>query len=354
MAAPFMASIYALIMQARSIKDPSILMSLVSSTAKQTQYYDSYWDIIYDAPAPVAQQGAGLAQAYDAVHATTTLSVSSISFNDTDHFVNSTDFIIKNGAAQDVTYLLGHLPSRSREAYKAGISNPASNSNSSSAAATLAFSDTKITVPAGGSAKITVEVTLPQGLTAANLPVYGGYITLNGTNGENLVIPYLGVAGSLGNAPKIDPNYSFIYHTTGRFPEAAPDNDTWTIPYPTVGSQPSISAAIDWPALGIEPDSGVPLFRADIIPLGNTPANTTKVLGVDIAGSLYGYPIPWLNTLIKQVPFNGVTQEGTILPEGNYAILLRALNIFGDVNNPDDYVTKQTQSFNIKYNTTAA
>ncbi|KAM0256811.1 hypothetical protein ACHAQJ_004763 [Trichoderma viride] len=354
MAAPIMASIYALIMQARSIKDPKVLMGLVSSTAKQTNYYDSWFGTFYDDPAPVAQQGAGLAQAYDAAHVTTTFSVSSISFNDTDYFINSTDFIIKNGAEQAVTYSLGHLPSRSREAYKTGQSSLAMNTNSSSAAATLAFSDTKITIPAGGSAKIIVEVTPPQGLNATNLPVYGGYITLNGTNGENLAIPYLGVAGSLANAPGIDPDYSFIYHTSGRFPEAAPDNDTWTIPYPTVGSQPSISAAIDWPALGIEADSGIPLLRADIIPLGNTPANTTKVLGVDIAGSLFGYPVQWLNILINSAPFNGVTQEGTILPEGNYAILLRALKIFGDVNNPDDYVTKQTQSFNIKYNSTAA
>ncbi|UKZ77555.1 hypothetical protein TrVFT333_005278 [Trichoderma virens FT-333] len=246
MAAPIMASIYALIMQARSISDPKALMSLVSSTAKQTKYYDSY------------------------------------------------------------------------------------------------------------QAKITAEITLPQGLTASNLPVYGGYITLSGSNGENLVIPYLGVAGSLANAQNIDPNYSFIYHTSGRFPQAAPDNDTWTIPYPTLGSQPSASSSIDYPALGIEVDSGVPLLRADIIPLGNTPAKTTKVLGVDVAGSLVGYPVKWLNTNINQVAFNGVTQEGTILPEGNYAVLLRALKIFGDVNNPNDYVTKQTQSFNIKYASTAA
>ncbi|UKZ51735.1 hypothetical protein TrVGV298_005498 [Trichoderma virens] len=354
MAAPIMASIYALIMQARSISDPKALMSLVSSTAKQTKYYDSYQGMFYDGLAPVAQQGAGLAQVYDAVHATTSLSVSSISFNDTDYFVNSTDFIIRNGAREAITYSIGHLPSRSREAYKTGQSTLARSSISSDAAATLSFSATKLTVPAGGSAKITAEITLPQGLTASNLPVYGGYITLSGSNGENLVIPYLGVAGSLANAQNIDPNYSFIYHTSGRFPQAAPDNDTWTIPYPTLGSQPSASSSIDYPALGIEVDSGVPLLRADIIPLGNTPAKTTKVLGVDVAGSLVGYPVKWLNTNINQVAFNGVTQEGTILPEGNYAVLLRALKIFGDVNNPNDYVTKQTQSFNIKYASTAA
>ncbi|KAK4078596.1 uncharacterized protein Triagg1_2927 [Trichoderma aggressivum f. europaeum] len=356
MAAPIMASIYALIMQARSIKDPKTLMSLVSSTAKQTKYYDSYLGIFYDGLAPVAQQGAGLAQAYDAVHAITSLSVSSFSFNDTDHFVNSTDFTIKNGASRAVIYSISHTPSRSRDTYKIGQSNPSQSSNSSDIAATLAFSEATITVPAGGSAKVTVKVTLPQGLTAANLPIYGGYITLNGSTGEHLVIPYLGVAGSLANTQSIDPYYSFIYHTSGRFPQAAPDNDTWTIPYPTLGSQPSASSSssVDYPALGIEADSGIPLMRADIIPLGGTPAKITKVLGVDVAGSLFGYPVQWLNTNIHQVAFNGITQEGTILPEGNYAVLLRALKIFGDASNPDDYVTKQTQSFNIKYTSTMA
>ncbi|PTB65481.1 subtilisin-like protein [Trichoderma citrinoviride] len=352
MATPLMASIYALIMEARSIKDPKTLMSLVSSTAKQTKYHDYYTGIFYDGLAPVAQQGAGLAQAYDAVHATTSLSVSSISLNDTDHFVNSTAFTISNGAEQAVTYSIGHVPSLSRETYKTGQPTVARSTNPSNATATLTFSETNLTVPAGESVKIIVEVTPPQGLNASNLPVYGGYITLSGSNGESLVVPYLGVAASLKDSRSIDPGYSFIYHTTGRFPQEAPNNDTWTIPYPTVGSQPSTSSSIDYPALGIEADAGIPLLRADIIPLGTTPAKTTNVLGVDIAGSIYGYPVRWLNTQINQVAFNGVTQEGTILPEGNYAVLLRALKIFGDEENPDDYFTKQTGSFNIKYTST--
>ncbi|KAL9484747.1 hypothetical protein ACSS6W_003536 [Trichoderma asperelloides] len=354
MATPLMASIYALIMQARSIKDPKTLLSMVSSTAKQTKYYDLYQSVFYNDPAPVAQQGAGLAQAYDAIHATTTLSVPSISLNDTDHFVNSTDFTIKNGAKQAVTYSIGHIPSRSRDTFKAGVSTPSQNSNSSSAAATLSFSATKVTIPAGGSAKINIRVALPQGLTEANLPVYSGYISLNGTNGEKLVIPYLGVIGSLGSLQGIDAGNSYIYHSTGHSWQPAPNNDTWTIPYPSVGSQASVSAAIDCPALYILANTGVPLIRADIIPLGDTPAKTTKVLGLDTAGSFPGYPIQWVDANIYQTPLNGVTQEGVILPEGSYAVLLRGLKIFGSASNADDYYIVQTQSFNIKYNSTAA
>ncbi|KAM0450192.1 hypothetical protein ACHAO4_006612 [Trichoderma viride] len=354
MAAPLMASIYALIMQARSIKDPKALLSMVSLTAKQTKYRDSYQSILYNDLAPVAQQGAGLAQAYDAIHATTTLSVSSISLNDTDHFVDSTYFTIKNGAKQAVIYSIGHIASRSRDTFKAGVSTPSQSSNSSSSAATLTFSGTKVTIPAGGSAKITVEIALPQGLSKANLPVYGGYITLNGTNGESLVLPYLGVFGSLSSLQGITSSNGYIYHSTGHYWQAAPSNDTWTIPYPSVGSQPPNSAATDFPSLYILVTTGVPLIRADIIPLGNTPANTTKVLGVDTVGSFPGFPVQWVFSNIYQTPFNGVTQEGVILPEGNYAVLLRALKIFGDANNSDDYYTVQTQSFNIKYNSTTA
>ncbi|KAL7927546.1 peptidase S8/S53 domain-containing protein [Trichoderma austrokoningii] len=354
MATPLMASIYALIMQSRSIKDPKALLNLVSSTAKQTNYWDSYQSIIYNDFAPVAQQGAGLAQAYDAIHTTTTLSVSSIFLNDTDHFVNGTDFTIKNNAKQAVTYSISHIPSRSRDTFKDGVSIPSPSSNSSSLAAMLTFSDTKATIPAGGFAKITVEVALPQGLTQANLPVYSGYIALNGTNGENLVLPYLGVFGSLSSLQGIGSSNAYIYHSTGHSWQPAPNNDTWTIPYPSVGSQPSISGAIDFPTLYILANTGVPLIRADITPLGNTSVNTTRILGVDTAGSFPGYPLQWVYTTIFQTPFNGVTQEGVILPEGNYAVILRALRIFGDANNADDYYTVQTQSFNIKYNSTAA
>ena len=49
-----------------------------------------------------------------------------------------------------------------------------------------------------------------------------------------------------------------------------------------------------------------------------------------------------------------MTQEGTVVPEGSYQFLIRALKIYGDVNNPEDYESMLTQTFNIQYNTTVS
>src|SRR5262249_15344406 len=61
------------------------------------------------------------------------------------------------------------------------------------ASATAAFSATTITVPAGGSASVSVTITQP---TAANFFIYGGYIVATpSVGGMPLRVPYMGVTG---------------------------------------------------------------------------------------------------------------------------------------------------------------
>lgn len=357
MATPLMASVYALIMQAQGIRDPKTLLNLVSSTALQLPFYDGT-TLYADELAPVAQQGAGLAQAYKAAHATTFLSVSNIAFNDTDNFVKKTSFAIKNTGKRSVTYTLGHTPSLTMYTYGNGDSHfpaPFPNPIAEGASAKLAFSQNKITVPAGRSAEITVTATPPHGLNASAIPVYSGYVTLNGTNGDGLVIPYLGVVGSLAKLPVLDPDFNYMIHYNVYSTVPAADNTTYIIPYPNSTVALQIDPQPDYPAALIQIDAGSPLLRADLVPLGDTKAkvNTTKVLGVDIVGSLAGYPLPFTSRSYFVSPFTGMTQEGIVAPEGSYQFLIRALKIYGDVNNPKDYESQLTQTFNIQYNTTA-
>lgn len=163
---------------------------MLSSTALQLPIYDG--TTLYNELALVAQQGGGLVQAYDAARATTLLSVSSISFNDTDNFVKKTRFEIKNTGKKSVTYTISHNPTLtmytfgngSTGHYSASFPNPIANG----AAASIAFSQKKMTIPSGGSATITVVATPPQRLNAMEVPFYSGFVTLNATSGEVLAI----------------------------------------------------------------------------------------------------------------------------------------------------------------------
>lgn len=357
MATPLMASIYALLMQARGTKDPKTLLNLVSSTAQQLPFYDGT-TLYANELAPVAQQGAGLAQAYKAAHASTLLSVPSIAFNDTDNFVRRTSFAIKNTGKRSVTYTIGHTPTLTMYTYGTGDGHypaPFPNPIAQGASAKLAFSHDKITIPAGRSADITVVATPPHGLNASAIPVYSGYVTVNGTNGDDLVVPYLGVVGSLAKLPIIDPDFNYMIHYNVYSTTPADDNTTFIIPYPISQFAQPIDPPPDYPGALMQIDAGSPLMRVDLIPLGEAKAklNTTKVLGVEVAGSLPGYPLPFTSRSFFANAFTGMTQDGTIVPEGSYQFLIRALKIYGDDNNPKDYESKLTQTFSIQYNTTA-
>ena len=107
MACPITAAIFALVSEVRGTLDPATLENVISATANPNLFQDGV--DAYPYLAPVAQQGGGLVQAYDAAYATTLLSVSSISFNDTDHFVDTTNFTISNTGVDDVTYSLSNV-----------------------------------------------------------------------------------------------------------------------------------------------------------------------------------------------------------------------------------------------------
>ncbi|RFU78585.1 hypothetical protein TARUN_3628 [Trichoderma arundinaceum] len=357
MATPVMASIYALLMEARGIRDPKTLLNLVSSTALQLPFYDGK-TLYANELAPVAQQGAGLAQAHKAAHISTLLSVPNIAFNDTDNFVKKTSFAIRNTGKKSVTYTLGHTPSLTMYTYGNGDSHfpaPFPNPIAEGASAKLAFSQKKVTIPAGRSADITVVATPPQGLNASAIPVYSGYVTVNGTNGDGLVIPYLGIVGSLAKLPVVDPDFNYMIHYNIYSTDPADDNTIFPLPYPNSSVAYNGANRPDYPAALIQIDAGTPVLRADLIPVGDTKAkvNTTNVLGLDIIGSLSGYPLPFSSRSYYISPFTGMTQEGVVAPEGSYQFVIRALKIYGDVNNPDDYDSKATQTFILKYNETA-
>lgn len=97
--------------------DPALFRRLLTATSKPQTWFDretAHEGVI----APVPQQGAGIVQAYDAVHATAILSVEGIdnddgaaviSFNDSDHFVGEHTFSVRNTGAADLVFALGHV-----------------------------------------------------------------------------------------------------------------------------------------------------------------------------------------------------------------------------------------------------
>ncbi|KAK8007716.1 hypothetical protein PG989_001706 [Apiospora arundinis] len=210
LSAPFAAAVAALVAEARGTKDWRVLRSLLSITAKPT-VRDAPADI-FDKPglelASVAQQGGGLVQAMNAIRAPCEISVHKILFNDTTNRQKAT-FTIRNPTPDAITYDLANIPAGTvytfmPNSWQLGNYGDLINDLYTSDAAELSYPKTgaRVTV-AGNGGQATVEVTAsdPQGVNKTRLPVFSGFLALNGSDGFDYTIPYMGLAGSIDATP---------------------------------------------------------------------------------------------------------------------------------------------------------
>ncbi|KAK7990979.1 peptidase S8/S53 domain-containing protein [Apiospora arundinis] len=183
LSAPFAAAVAALVAEARGTKDWRVLRSLLSITAKPT-VRDAPADI-FDKPglelASVAQQGGGLVQAMNAIRAPCEISVHKILFNDTTNRQKAT-FTIRNPTPDAITYDLANSPAGTvytfmPNSWQLGNYGDLTNNLYTSDAAELSYPKT--------GARVTVA----------------GNGALNGSDGFDYTIPYMGLAGSIDATP---------------------------------------------------------------------------------------------------------------------------------------------------------
>ncbi|EUC41893.1 hypothetical protein COCMIDRAFT_104952 [Bipolaris oryzae ATCC 44560] len=336
MAAPLAAAIYALLSNVRKTFDPQELQNVLAATAKPVQANNdgdiSPW------LAPIAQQGAGLLQAYDAAYATTVLSDSSLAFNDTVRLTDK-NFTISNTGQEAITYELDVIGAATAYTFSNSTTpDPYPGLELDGSFATVHLSEYKVTVPAGGKSTISVHV-IPPSRAPARLPVYGGYIRLNGTNGESLSLPYQGIAGDL-NAHTVlntttyvssslnDPDYALVLG----------DNLNFLFPQINITDIANITDAL--PVAAIKPVFGSPRINIEILSTSN---HTTNL------GHAIGSPNEWTTRKLYPWTWNGQLNDGSFVPPGSYKFRISALHLFGDVNDTKQYDVSESPSFTIKY-----
>lgn len=352
MSTPFVAAVYALVAQVRGTLDQETLRSVIAATAQPKPWNDgttAHDDIL----APVPQQGAGLVQAWDAAHATTILGSTGISFNDSDHFIGEHAFSVKNTAAEEVTYKLGHAKAVTVYTFTPGQAQllvARAPPPTAEAWADIKFDVDTLTVPAGGSAEVKFTAVPPAGLNATLLPVYSGYITLDGSNGETLSVPYLGVAGSMHDTPVLAPGIGldgvYLSSTDNHFLIPVNANRTFTIP------RPGATGSASYPKLVVTPKLGTTELHVELVAVGLSGNSTLKVvdhLGYPTLGPLPQSPVPHAHRFGYTWNFGGFLADRTIVPEGSYTFIARGLRIFGDASKDEDWDVVETVHFNLKY-----
>jgi hypothetical protein len=350
MACPLVAGIYALLMEVRGTKDPKTLENALSSTSNPALFNDG--QTTYPLLAPAPQQGSGLVQAYDAAYATSLLSVSSLSFNDTDNILPVQNFTISNTGKTSVIYTLGHVGAGT------GYTLPSSGSIFPAAFpmdilddhATLEFvSGTSFTLPAGQRKIVSVKAIPPAGLEAKRLPVYSGYITINGSDSSSLSLPYMGVAGSLRSATVLDTAGTYLSSSLNSDEAAVSANHTFTLPPPGHSNDTQFNAnSTDYPRLFINLALGSAVVRVDVVPM-SPDANTTESIDLATIGDVYMTPLEYQPRGQQSTNWDGRLASGEYAPAGSYKLVVRAMKIFGDRNSADDYETVETIEFGIRY-----
>lgn len=357
MSCPIAAGIYALLIQVRGTRDPKTLENIVSSTSKAVIWNPGSLEQSGPYLAPAPQQGGGLMQAWDAAYAKTILGVSSISFNDTEHFAGTKNFSIQNTGSQSLTYKLANVPAGTVYTFGTeGAKRPLTLPNTSQVGsfASLSFLPAEITVPAGERRFVSVTATPPSGLDVERVPVYSGFITLNATDGTALSLPYLGVVGSLRSVPIIG-QYTgpdtqptagvWISVSSDRTNyQKVPPNSTFMIPEPGSGIKNSV-----YPKLTLSFNMGSNLVHALVVPVGPLSSNATEILGVPALGEMAGFPKKAISRDTDGHAWKGELSTGGYAPAGAYKIVVKALRIFGDVTKPGDWDTAETQPFQIAY-----
>ncbi|KAK0726701.1 peptidase S8/S53 domain-containing protein [Lasiosphaeria miniovina] len=351
MACPLAAAIYALIISVRKTKDPKTLENLISATAHPNVFQDGRNS--YPILAPVPQQGGGLVQAWDAAHATTILSVSSLSFNDTDHFKAVHSFDIQNTGKTDVSFSLGHIGAATAYTFAttADITPDTFPNELDDSIATLSFgSSGSVAVAAGQTKTVQVTVVPPAGLDAKRLPVYSGYITINGSDGSAFSLPYLGVAGSMHGAVVLDKSQTLLSHSFDSKSAPVAANLTFTLPPPGYANDTAYRNKTDQPKLVVTLAMGSALVRADLVAIGNgTVTNATTILGTTTLGSADEFPSYWNTRGPFEYTFDGKLADGTFVPPGLYKFAVKALRIFGNPELASEYDATESVPFRVRY-----
>ncbi|RDA87723.1 hypothetical protein CP532_1806, partial [Ophiocordyceps camponoti-leonardi (nom. inval.)] len=359
-ATPLVGGIMALIAEARGgMFDPVVLNSLIMSTAEPQREPGA--GLI-----TVALQGGGLVRAWEAAHTTTLVEPAGLIFNDTEHRVESINLRIENTAETEVTYQLSNSVADTH------YTSPRYGVPVDDAKAGIHLSLTSITIGAKQSATVIVSAADPKGLDSKRLPLWSGWVAVLGSDDSFLTVPYLGLAGSLRKSQVLEPEVSL---STNRLEISTPFP-----PGPSSNGPGGGKAGGEKVSAMILMKLGTPQLRVDMVPVdvcsssssssppsssssspppppqegaGTTPCvpknMVTEQGGIQTIGQPPGYPRDYPLPEWLYVFWNGSLASGQYAPPGRYKFVIRALAIFGDASNQQDWQTIESEVLTLAY-----
>ncbi|KAL7414365.1 peptidase S8/S53 domain-containing protein [Mrakia frigida] len=349
MAAPFISGVVALFIGQNGKMDPEAIRNILQNTAVPvaTSIGGSQLNT-------VAQQGAGLVDAYAAVVGfKAVVTPSEIALNDTLNGLKTSTITISNVGTSSTSYRLTNLPAAAALTFGANGNQVNRDVPLVEGDASVVFSSTFVTIAAGASADVVATFTAPTGLDPNNVPIYSGFVLVESADlSERYTIPYAGIAASLKNDyPILDTSDDLfsvplpaIVDGNGDFilaPQTLTfaNGDDLSIVYNALGSSPSLLIDLVPSDTNFAPSITKRHFQANKMHkiLRRADPVPTVILG-NLSSEQYAYrndPEDADNSYnffsISNAQQGFYFSDGTKVPNGDYKVLFRAQKIASDL-----------------------
>lgn len=329
MAAPHVAGAAALLLQARPELSPQDVKTAMMNSADPLT-----WSLITDMGylEPVHRQGAGLLNMVGAVHATTRVEQPSISLGEGEAGPKSVTLTVTNDSDVEKTYDVG---------VQDGIATGAPTSDPAfyDAPATFESSATTVTVPANGSADVTVTIGEDFGEDGI---IYGGWVTLTGAD-DDLVVPFAGLSGDYQALAAFDDmgmDLPTLGASTGDgyIGFVREDGHTYTMKN---GDVPYLVYGFAYPVERVE------ITAYEVGNKGKL-KNVNPSVGTIVAEDHLGRsPEPEIWTWDGSYALKN--DKSKFVKDGEYVLEMKVLRALGDPKNPAHWDTYTSPTFTVKY-----
>ena len=329
MAAPHVAGAAALMLEAKPDLAPGDVKTAMMNTADQLA-----WSLMPEEGhlEPVHRQGAGMLNMVGAVHATSRVETSSISLGEGEAGPQEVTLEVTNDSDEEKVYEIGF-----EDGVATGV--PTTNPAFYEAEASTSTSADQVTVPANGSAEVTVTLGEDFGVDGV---IYGGWITLTGTD-DDLVVPFAGLSGDYQALTVLDDQGLGL-------PSLGVSDGAGSVLLDPEGGHTYTMADGDLPYIAYA--FSLPVERLEISAYQKRANGTLKVVNpsvgtIDATDHLGRSPEPelyaWDGT------FSMKNQKARSVKDGDYVLEMKVLRPLGDPENPEHWETWTSPEFTIDY-----
>ncbi|KAF9870981.1 amidase family protein [Colletotrichum karsti] len=344
-AVPFEAGVAALVKQRHPEYTAEDIQAVIATTARPVKWNDGK-GTTSDFFAPVFQQGGGLLDAWNAVHSTTVLSTSTLSFNDTANRPEDLSFNIKNSGTTALTYHLSH-----RGAASGYILKTANSYNLTEGEAIPTYADVSITpstlkIEPGQSASVSVAITKEPELpdAATRVSFFGGYIVIEAEGSSdvnNFTLPYTGFGAPLATLPIInrDTSYLMAYNMTSSSPTRIGPGRTFTCSLDLTKDVPASFADNMFPGVWIDP-----LVQTRNMSISIVDADSGKQLAKSFQSTsddIWGPGNTWY--------WDGSDDNKAPIPSGTYIWRVRAQRLNANPDKAESWDIYDTGTWTLRY-----